>query len=298
MVQPRALARETVVYVALLGAAVWLFWPVLSNAVENWASIEELNFGFLVPPVLLALVWWRRHSIKADATGHAVVGAGSGHGEGHNAASSAPGLAVAAAGIAGFVLAERFEARSPAAVMAGLAIWGAVLYLWGWRIAREEALPIAVLTFALSLQQTLISPLAFWLQGVTANAANIGAHGIGLQIVQEGLLLRGDRYAFIVADTCSGMNSLLALVTLTGLLLYVARGTFSGRLGVLASVLPLVMVANTVRVITVLWVADRFDQDTALGFFHGASSLVLFGLSLAGLFLAARVFGCQTIAAD
>lgn len=298
MVLPRASTRETVIYAALLGAAAWLFWPVLTNAVENWATIEELNFGFLVPPVLVALVWWRRRSAEPDALSAGLAPAGSHRAQRFIDVATLAGLALAVLGIAGYVLAERLEARSPAAVMAGVAIWSAVLYLWGWRVARQEALPIAVLTFALSLQQTLISPLAFWLQGVTANAANLGAHGIGLQIVQDGLLLRGDRYAFIVADTCSGMNSLLALITLTGLLLYVARGTFAGRVGVLASVLPLVVVANTVRVITVLWVADRFDQDTALGFFHGASSLVLFGLSLIGLLFAARLFGCQTIAAD
>lgn len=288
MIRATAFSRNTVLFAALIGAAFWLFWPVVTNAIDNWASVEELNFGFLVPPVLVALVWWRRRVWGAESVA-------SDRPTGADRASATGGLCLLAVGVAGFLIAERLEARSPAAAMAGLALWGGVVYLWGWQIARDEALPIAVLTFALSLQQTLISPLAFWLQGITANAAHAGAEAIGLKVAQDGLLLRGDHYSFIVADTCSGMNSLLALLTLTGLMLYVVRGPILSRAGVLVSVLPLVMLANTVRVVMVLWVADRFDQDTALGFFHGASSLLLFGVALSGLLLVTRLLRCRLI---
>jgi exosortase/archaeosortase family protein len=64
------------------------------------------------------------------------------------------------------------------------------------------------------------------------------------------------------------------------------------RLAVILSVLPLVVIANTTRVALVLLVASHFGQDAAVGFFHGASSLLLFGISLGGLVLVSRMVGC------
>jgi exosortase/archaeosortase family protein len=94
------------------------------------------------------------------------------------------------------------------------------------------------------------------------------------------------------------MNSLLALLTLAALWIHVTRGGWGGRLALAASVLPLVLAANTARVALVLHVAAAFGEEAALGFFHGASSLVLFGLSLGGLLLVGRAAGCKLDVAD
>ena len=265
----------------LTAGVLCLFWPVITHAIEIWSGDEQLSFAFLVPPLLAGLLWWRRESLRELAS----------------PAGVRAGLTITVLGIAGFLVAERLDARSPAAATCGVVVFGIVAYLWGWRLARALAFPIGLFAFTLSLQQTLISPVAFWLQNVTANGAAALSHVIGLSIIQEGLVLRGDQFAFIVADTCSGMNSLLPLLTLAGVLLYIVRATPVGALGVLASVLPLVIVANTIRVESVLLVASRFGQEAAEGFFHGASSLVLFGLAFAGLLIVTRVARCRTIVA-
>jgi exosortase/archaeosortase family protein len=64
---------------------------------------------------------------------------------------------------------------------------------------------------------------------------------------------------------------------------------------VLLSVAPLTIAANSTRVALVLLVANLFGQEAALGFFHGASSLVLFGLALSGLLAISRVVGCRPL---
>ena len=33
-------------------------WPVMTHAVSVWQSDDALSFGFLVPPVFVAFVWW------------------------------------------------------------------------------------------------------------------------------------------------------------------------------------------------------------------------------------------------
>jgi exosortase len=123
------------------------------------------------------------------------------------------------------------------------------------------------------------------------------ARVIGLDVVRDGLVLHSvtasPAYAFVVAQACSGMSSLLSLLSLAALWVYATRGSLPGRVAIFGAVLPLVVIANTVRVTLVLFVGASFGEDAALGFFHGASSLVLFGLALAGLLLVSRMVGCK-----
>jgi exosortase len=186
-------------------------------------------------------------------------------------------------------------------VLAGAAVSplliGVAAYLWGWGAARIVAFPSAFLIFGLGLYRGLLNSVGFALQDVTAVGAAWAGRIIGLDVVRDGLVLHSatatPAYAFVVAQACSGMSSLLSLLALAALWMYSTRGSLPGRVAVFAAVLPLVVIANTVRVTLVLRVGASFGEDAALGFFHGASSLILFGLALMGLLLVSRIVGCK-----
>jgi exosortase len=135
--------------------------------------------------------------------------------------------------------------------------------------------------------------VGFALQEATATGATWISRTLGLPVVRAGLVLRGPDFAFIVAEECSGMNSLLALLGLSLAWLAMVRGRIGPRLGVVFSVLPLVLIANVARVVLVLVIALSFGQDAATGFFHGASSIILFGVALLGVVLISRILGCR-----
>jgi exosortase/archaeosortase family protein len=112
-------------------------------------------------------------------------------------------------------------------------------------------------------------------------------------VARDGLVLQSEQFAFIVAEPCSGMSSLLALLALATLWTQVTEGPVLRRLAVVLSVVPLVIGANIVRVTLVVLVASWFGQEAAVGFFHSASSLVLFGSAVAGLVVVSRIVGCK-----
>jgi exosortase len=174
---------------------------------------------------------------------------------------------------------------------------GVAVYLWGWAAARVVAFPAGFLVFGLGLYRGLLNSVGFALQDLTAKGAALSGQAIGLHVVRDGLLLHSTadspQYAFVVAQACSGMSSLLSLLSLAALWIYATRGSLPGKLAVFLGVVPLVIFANTMRVTLVLVVASAFGEDTALGFFHGASSMVLFGLALVGLLVLSRTVGCK-----
>ena len=173
-------------------------------------------------------------------------------------------------------------------------LWGGAVYLWGWGAGQVLAFPIGFLVLGLGLYRGLLSSVGFALQEVTVLGASMLGQILGLSVVPDGLVLQTEQLRFIVAEPCSGMNSLLSLLTLGALWTYVAQGSLPGRLAVVLSVLPIVVLANSTRVALVLLVASRFGEETALGFFHGASSLTLFALALSGLVLVSWIVGCRT----
>src|SRR5258708_6311669 len=172
-----------------------LLWPALAHAENVWATTEEFSYGFLIVPVTLALIWWRRALLMRSL-----------------------GQGATAAGLA-------------------LILPALVTYLVAWRLGIHAVAGVAV------------SPLLL---------------GVGVY-----------------------MWGLAALWT------FAARGSLAGRAAVILSTVPLVVFANSTRVALVLLVASQFGQDAALGFFHGASSLVLFGMSLSGLLVISRMVGCK-----
>ena len=86
-----------------------------------------------------------------------------------------------------------------------------------------------------------------------------------------------------------------ALLALAGVWAYVVRGSAVARIAVIASVLPLVVVTNTTRVVAVMLIAQGFGEDAALGFFHTASSILLFSMALLGMLYVSRMSGCRIL---
>jgi exosortase len=272
--------KTVALHFALVLALAALVWPAFAHAVDVWSTDEEFTYGFLIPPIALAILWWRREALRRSL----------GHGD-------RAGLLVVIASIVALLVSRRTGINVVGGAAVSPLLIGMAAYLWGWRAARVLAFPSVFLIFGLGLYRGLLSSVGFTLQDVTAIGAGWTGRAIGLDVVRDGLVLHSvsstPEFAFIVAQTCSGMSSLLSLLSLAALWMYATRGGVGGRLIVFAAVLPLVLVANTTRVTLVLLIASLFGQDAALGFFHGASSLILFGLALAGLLLVSRTVGCK-----
>ncbi len=272
--------RRLVLGLGLVGSLGLLLWPILAHAVDVWMTDEEFTYGFLIPPIALGIAWWRREAIRRSL------------GVGHKSGPIIVGLSVLA-----ILVSRRTGINALGGVAASPLLIGVAVYLWGWSAGRSIAFPAGFLVFGLGLYRGLLNSVGFALQDITARGAGLAGQAIGLDVVRDGLVLHSvsapPAYAFVVAQTCSGMSSLLSLLSLAALWMYATRGPVRGQIAVFAGVLPLVILANTVRVTLVLVVGSALGEDAALGFFHGASSLVLFGLALTGLLFLSRTVGCK-----
>jgi len=256
--------------------AAVLYLPVLVHAVGVWSVDQELSFGFLVPPAAAGLVWLRWRPLRASVT-----------------AGSALGLPLLVGGLLLFVAGLRSGVHAVAGVSLLPAALGAVAYLYGAGAAKVLAAPVALVSAALSLYRGLLSPLGFALQEVTARGSAALASFAGVPVRGSGVdLFVGDVH-FVVAQSCSGMDSLLALLCLGFIVVALASAGWPRRALLLALVLPVVLVTNILRVTAVLALSLPFGTAAAEGLPHESLSAAVFLLAGLVLWLACVCLRCQ-----
>jgi exosortase len=122
-------------------------------------------------------------------------------------------------------------------------------------------------------------------QTVSQYAAQI-LYAAGYPIAHEGIILTIAQYQLLVADACSGLNSMISLSAVGLLYLYLMR--YKSRLHnglIVASLLPIAFGANVVRVVILVLLTYYVGDAAGQGFLHGFSGIVLFIIALISILL-------------
>jgi len=275
-VTPGAVSRPTLVAAPVAAAALLIIYiPAFAHAVDVWRLDEEFSFGFAVPFLALGLAWLRRASIVAS------LGRGS-----------AWGLPILVAGLVMLVIGARTGVHIIGGASFVVSALGAVTYLFGLRALRATFFPIAFLLFGLTLYRGLLNTLGFGLQNLTATSSASLATRIGVPVHRDGVDLFVGQFHLVVAQACSGMSSLLTLLCLGTLMIGLAQSTLPRRLLLLLLIVPIVLVANIVRVTLVLALVRPFGLTVVEGFVHGSFSAVLFLMAIGLFLIAGRLLKC------
>jgi exosortase B len=158
---------------------------------------------------------------------------------------------------------------------------GAILAIRGWPSLQPVWFPIFFLLFLIPLPDFVISGLTGPLKQLVSVIAENLLYAVGYPIARSGVILSVGPYELLVADACSGLNSIFTLVALTALYLYLMRyRSMSYNLMLLACAVPIAIAANVVRVIVLVLVTYHFGDEAGQGFVHSFAGLLLFAVAL------------------
>ena len=227
---------------------------------SSWNPSTDYEHGKMVAFIIVGLIVYRIREIRAS------FGQGSWW-----------GLVSVALGCLLFVAAVR--TIQPRIALGGLpfVVWGGVLFLWGWHTARLLAFPLFFLWIAIPLpafQQATVQ-----LQLLATQLAHHGSGLCGVETYTQGttiLPVKGDWKPLSIAHGCSGIRSLMALIMITAAWAYVARMALWKRLLLFVSALPLAIIGNALRVISIFIIAEHGDAQWASTTWHDWSGLLLF----------------------
>ena len=176
-------------------------------------------------------------------------------------------------------------AQPRVASVAGLVLmYGLVLSLRGGDVFRKVFFPISFLFLMVPLD-FLDSAIGFPLRMFVAKSATIILNWLGIEAVQRGSGIISSVFRFDVADPCSGIRSLMALTTVTAAYGYLMLRTQWKRWLLFLSALPLAVLGNLARVISIALVAQVYGQDLATKVYHDWSGFILFPVALAAMVL-------------
>jgi exosortase len=158
--------------------------------------------------------------------------------------------------------------------------------LFGVRALLVNWFPFFYLAFVIPppdwLMDRLTAPLKVFVSYVTTGGLQL----LGIPVFREGVTLMVAQYQLLVEDACSGMNSMTGLVAISLFYIYLLRNaSWRYSLLLVALVIPIAIVANIIRVATLVLLTFYFGDAVAQGFLHMAAGLLLFTSALLLVFL-------------
>jgi exosortase len=265
------MTKRSILASALVSAAiVGVYFSVLSSLVRQWASDENYSHGFIIVPFAVYFAWQKRHALAALPAQPGMGGL----------ALVACSLVVFLAGLLG---AELFLARiSLIGVLTG-SIW----FLFGARHVRLLAFPLLLLFLMVPLPALVFNQIAFPLQLFASRVVETVLTTVGVPVLREGNVLELASTKLEVAQACSGIRSLVSLLTLGIILGKLSEPRLGIRVLLALLTVPVAIAANAARVAGTGLAANWMGAQAAEGFLHAFSGWLVF-LAAFGLLLLAQ----------
>jgi exosortase len=256
--------------VALLLLIAWLYASILARLFLQWVGpSRDPNFehGIFVPFFALFILWQNRKELKAIP-----------------AEPSWAGLPLVVLSLLMLVLgvlgAELFFSRVSLLVL----LAGLVILFQGWRFFRAVLFPWAFLILMIPIPNLLLQQITFPLQLLASKMSTVMLELVGVPVLRQGNVIVLASMPLDVAEACSGIRSLLTLVTLAIIYGYLMESRIWVRVALACSAVPIAVAANGFRIFGTGLLVQYWDPDKAEGFFHAFSGWLIFVVALVMLY--------------
>jgi exosortase B len=209
------------------------------------------------------------------------------------------GRSVAAVALFVFGLLCYAAGRSQALIQLELGSQIPVLTGVAWMLLGRPALrillfPLAFTVFVIPVPGTLLDQMLLPLKQLVSAIADNGLHALGYPIARNGVVLMIGPYDLLIADACSGLNSMVALSGMGLIYTYVVgrRSKVHNTL-LLLSVLPVAFAANVLRVVGLLLITYYYGDGAGRAFHESAAWLEIV-LAFGGFFAVDSFLGWVT----
>lgn len=169
---------------------------------------------------------------------------------------------------------------------------GAILICRGNAALKPYLFPILFLVFLVPLPGFLVDALTGALKHQVSIVVEHVLYWLGYPIARSGVTLVIGPYQLLVADACSGINSMFSLSAIGILYVYLkgSQGWMHNGL-LLMSILPIAFLANIGRVIALTLITYYFGDGAGQDFIHDFAAIAEFVIAILVLFLTDYVLG-------
>jgi len=276
---------------AISFAIAFAYATVLVKLSRDWWNDENYSHGLLIPFIIGYILWTQRDKF-ARSSDHPSLLLGGG--------AILFALFALWAGVAG---AELYTQRlSLILLLAGITV-----YFWGFKLLQLLLVPFTLLFLAMPIPAIVFNKIAFPLQLFASRCAVWSMSMLGIPVLRQGNIIElkplnsFDTKKLEVVEACSGIRSLMTLMTLALVFAYFTH-TPSGdppsgkRFGwlrsywfwrsavIVLSAVPIAILTNAFRVSGTGVLAHYYGTAIADGFFHSFSGWAIYIVAFILLF--------------
>lgn len=290
-----ALTRQNLWKPLVIAAALgFVYYSVLRKLGYDWWTDENYSHGLLIPLIIGYILWSERERLGRVPQRPSLLWGGL------IVVFAMLSLWVGTAG------AELYVQRMSLVLM----LIGIAIYFWGWRLLRLLMVPLGLLILAIPIPAIVFNKIAFPLQLFASRCAVWAMRLFDIPVLRQGnvieLMPKGARETkkLEVVEACSGIRSLMTLVTLAVVFAYFTRprsndgdggggGGFAARIKsygfwrsviLVGSAIPIAILTNALRVSGTGVLAHYYGTEVADGFFHSFSGWVVYIVAFLLLF--------------
>jgi exosortase len=251
---------------------------------RTWNESEDMGHGMIVVPAALFLIYHDRARLLSITP-----------------RGSWMGLTVLVPGLILYWAGHVADVTFVGLMSIMIVLIGAVWWLLGWEFLKALSFPIAFLIFAIpfpGLDSMVALPLRYLMSKISVILLNI--FGIPSVLVGTGILsapdaahqlAAGQKFAVDVANPCSGIRSLFALMMVGALFAHFTLKDAWRKWLLFLCTPPLAIVGNLARILMLTVGTIVFGNDFALGknplehpsWFHMTAGYLVFIVALAGM---------------
>ena len=258
-----------------LGAVVFFlvaYFPVFCILAGKWAESEEYSHAVLTLPIILYMVYQNRQPVL------------------ENPATFAPlGLVTLLLASALYYFSLLTEVHTVIALAMYLTVLGTVVFLFGIRSLWVLFTPLLLLLMLIPFPDQLYIQLTFPLQLKVSQMSEAIISLFGIPVHRAGNVLTIPQKSFEVVEACSGLRSVITLLTLSVVMGYFLLVRTTSKLLLVAASIPVAIFVNLIRVVTIVLLFHSFGLDLYEGTLHTVTGLGIFLIALAALFLLQRM---------
>ena len=237
-----------------------LTWGDWSEMARQWWDASTYNHILLVPPILAWLVRMRWPELAKLAP-----------------RTWWPGLAWLGVGLFAWLAGTMAGINLVSQLGAVLLLQAAVAVLLGPRVAAGLLFPLAYMLFLVPFGDEIVPAL----QAITAEMAVALTHASGVPAQIDGVFIDTPAGLFEVAEACSGVKFLVAMVALGALVAHLCFASWKRRAVFMAAAVLVPVLANGVRAWGTIYIAQSQGIEFAAGFDHIVYGWIFFALVMA-----------------
>ena len=251
-----------------------LQWMYLAYQFKSDATGTDDSHGMFVPFIVLGLLWWKRKQLLALEL-----------------RLWAPGLLLVGLGLGLHLVGYMGQQPRISILALFTGIYGLTGLVWGRQWLRDSFFPFFLFAFCIPLGWSAVS-ITFPLRLLVCRLVEwICGYILQIDIVREGTALMDSahQYQYDVAPACSGIRSLFATLAVAVIYAFLSFRTWWRRLVLIGSAVPLAVLGNVVRMLTIVIAAEIWGPRAG-GYVHeggpfGVLSLLPYIPAFLGLFL-------------